>query len=292
MNTFSEMLCKRYLLEKPIVVGRMDCHNLLSIDVEEWFHGEFVRDIVQQESQSKVVEGVCETIKVLDKYRATCTFFLVGELLERNPELGEIIIESGNEIGFHGYDHHPLWDLTPRQFNEQLSRFRGLMSKYNYTVRGYRAPSASLDKSTYWAIEILRKNGYVYDSSIFPAITPLYGVPLAESYPYTIDSEFIEYPFLTLGVKPFRIPMGTGFWFRVIPMKLFDLTIRHRNKMNIPAMISLHTWEFVAKVPLGNLGLLNHVWLRCNLTSVKDRLRYLLRRYRFQSIAQYHDGTV
>ena len=263
----------------------------MSIDVEEWHHADLVRKRTTLDRHGSSLEAVKDIVRILDESSATATFFIVGQILRDCPEVGEVVADSGNEIAFHGFDHRPLWEMTPRLFDHEVRTFQCLLEPLGCKAVGYRAPTASLDSRTLWALTVLQKEGFLYDSSIFPAKTPLYGVPLAKSYPHLLDCGIVEFPLLTIGVPPFRIPLGTGFWFRLFPLPVFQFAIRNRNKRGVPAIVSFHTWEYMGDAPNMHMDALSRITFRYNLGECRKRIRRIVSRYRFVSFRNFMEDS-
>ena len=160
--------------------------NLLGIDFEEWYHPELVKPHVKEDAKKpQVVKGIDKILDWLRRGETFATFFVVGEILESNPEVLDKITENGHEIAFHTMHHDRLDVLTEDDFVVELKRFSELTNKKS---KGFRAPTFSLNYNTKWAIDALSENDYLYDSSIVSVKTRLYGVPNADTKPYRISS--------------------------------------------------------------------------------------------------------
>src|SRR5574337_1906775 len=149
--------------------------NLLGIDFEDWFHPELIqRHIIKKNNEPSVIKGIDKILDWLQKNDTFANFFMVRELLEFKPELLDKIVDGGHEIAFHTM-HHTRLDSPnyKEQFIEEIKKFDTITSKRS---RGFRAPSFSLNHSSSWLIDVLCENNYLYDSSIVPAKTRLYGV--------------------------------------------------------------------------------------------------------------------
>ena len=177
--------------------------NLLGIDFEEWFHPELIQKCIKKNNNElSVIHGIDKILDILRVHDTYATFFIVGELLEAKPELMDKILDGGHEVGFHTMNHNRLDSMKNKQeFVDELKRFGKITSKKS---KGFRAPSFSLNYSSSWAIDALIENGYLYDSSIMPAKTKLYGMPNAELKPYKITSKDSRLPTSTLcfALKP------------------------------------------------------------------------------------------
>ena len=271
----------------------------MSVDVEEWHQTELIRENIRgtRSIESKVIESISEIVDTFNAYNVKATFFIVGMTLKKHPKCAEIILDSGHEIGFHGWTHEMLQAVHPKNFVNDLKNFQTILDEWDYVPKSFRAPSASLNSDTSWVLPILSMNGYKYDSSIFPCWTPLYGVPTAPIAPYWISQKkvdtpvsvseslgVLEFPFLSIGPKWFRIPLGTGFYLRSFPLLLYDLALKHRKKKDIPAVISFHSWEFSRDVPALDISLLKRSYLYYGLANCRNHIEKLLSKYSFTSI--------
>ncbi|RLF13694.1 MAG: polysaccharide deacetylase, partial [Thermoprotei archaeon] len=232
--------------------------NILSIDVEELYHAEYVRSTVSGRGlEARARVGIEEALRLLEKHGRKATFFFVGEVAERWPDILIELEELGHEIGFHGYSHRPLWEMGPDEFRRELAAFRNILG---HACKGFRAPSFSLDMRTSWALRILAENGYSYDSSIFPIRTPLYGLSGAPIKPYRpslsdpraedTNGPLLEFPIAVFKMGPVKLPIGGGFYLRLTPVEAILATIRSLNKKGIPAVIFVHSWELDPQTPI------------------------------------------
>ena len=194
--------------------------NILGIDFEEWYHPELIKQTVNKEKRNpSVINGIDKILDLLRKHETFATFFVVGELLEIQPDIFDKIIENGHEIGFHTM-HHDRLDSPgfKDKFASEVKKFAELT---NHKSQGFRAPTFSLNNTSSWVIDILEENNYTYDSSVVPAKTSLYGLPNAEHKPYRITSnsiekydpsgKLIEFPLLVTTFLGKKIPAGGGF---------------------------------------------------------------------------------
>ena len=203
--------------------------NILGIDFEDWFHPELIQRILTNEDRTpSVINGIDKILDWLRINETYATFFIVGELLEFQPEILDKILENGHEIGFHTMYHTRL--DTPGfkdKFLEEIKRFDKLSFGKS---KGFRAPTFSLNYSSAWLIKILEENNYQYDSSVVPVKTSMYGLANAEIKPYKIsskslesndpDGKIIEFPLLVVKFLGKKIPAGGGFYLRTLPQKI------------------------------------------------------------------------
>ena len=227
-----------------------------SFDIEDWFHSEFVHEEQRRESKESVVRR--GTDGILDSLRAhgsRATFFVLGEVARAHPELLRRIVDEGHELASHGLDHTPLWRLDSDGFANQLDEFRRIVERAlgRFPVVGFRAPCFSLDRSTAWALEVLRDRGYAYDSSIFPAWTKLYGVPDAPVSIYRParddlarhdpNGPLVEFPVAVASAGLLRVPVAGGFYARALPLSIFR-TVLGAVKRRRPIALYFHPREW------------------------------------------------
>lgn len=234
--------------------------NVISVDVEQWFHRFALRRYVKDtDFYSKtfgyLVEATQEILELFDKYDKMTTFFVLGEVAELLPELVEEIAERGHEIAFHGYSHVRLHELGRGKFEEEVKKGVSLLHGITkQKVQGFRAPNFSLNNETLWALRVLADNGFKYDSSLFPAMTPQYGLNCNICHPYfpslsNLTKEdpsqkiIAEFPMLVRRVPFFNIPVAGGFYSRLFGLRFVLESIRNINRQGYPSMCYIHPWE-------------------------------------------------
>jgi len=271
--------------------------NLLGIDFEDWFHPELIKKYLKDEElEPKVVNGIEKILELLRKNDTNATFFVVGDLLEFEPEILDKILENGHEIGFHTMHHTRLNDFNSKeQFSDELKQFSKLTGNKS---KGFRAPTFSLDSSTSWAIDSLVENNYTYDSSIVPAKSSMYGHPNAQESPYRISSKsignpdesgkLIEYPLLVTRFLGKKIPAGGGFYLRTLPLKVIKNAIRDYEKKEIPATFYIHSWELTPEfMPRIKLSKKDNFITYHNIEKAYEKMDELLRKFEFTSFSSY-----
>ena len=271
--------------------------NLLGIDFEDWFHPELIKKYLKDdEKEPKVINGIGKILELLRKNDTSATFFVVGELLEFEPEILDKILENGHEIGFHTMYHTRLNDFNSKeQFSNELKKFSKLT---NNKSKGFRAPTFSLDSSTSWAIEALVENNYLYDSSVVPAKSSMYGHPNAQENPYKISSESIEsqdengklmeYPLLVTKFLGKKVPAGGGFFLRTLPMRIIKNAIKEYEKREIPATFYIHSWELTPEfMPKIQLSKKDHFITFHNINKAYSKMENLLEKFQFTSFSKF-----
>jgi len=271
--------------------------NILTVDLEDWYHPEYVRKETLPHKSERIQYSLKTTLDLLNRRSIRATFFIVGELAEKHPEIIEKIRENNHEIAFHGYYHKPLWELKAQELRTEIERFNALTGE---KCAGFRAPSFSLSNRTRWALKILEDCGCKYDSSLFPAKTPLYGVWNAPTTPYKPSHENItekdektnlwEFPLLVYGMKGVNVPVAGGFYMRFFPASLITRAIKKLNRQGFPAVIFFHNWELDPETPRLKLGLYRYFVTYHKLKETSKKLERLLSKFTFTSIKEYMES--
>jgi len=272
--------------------------NILTIDLEEWYDPEYVKKKVPPNREEQVTRSVNKTIRLLCERGIKATFFVVGEIAKKHPELIELLKANGHEIAFHGYRHEPLWNMNAQTLRCEVDKFCQVIGE---KCLGFRAPSFSLSNRTKWAVRVLSEEGFKYDSSIFPAKTPLYGISEAPLEPYKLSSEDVstknengklwEFPLLVYSSQGFRLPVAGGFYLRFFPLTLTMKAIRKANRMGRPAVMYFHTWELNPETPRLKLGLYKSFVTYHNIERTATKLKHVLSNFRFTSVSGYMEKS-
>jgi polysaccharide deacetylase family protein (PEP-CTERM system associated) len=275
--------------------------NILTIDVEELFHAEYTRNLRRKGNIFRTPFNMPGILKLLDEHNTKATFFVVGELTEKCPSVMKEIVDRGHEVAFHSYDHKPLWDKNPEQLETEIEMFNKLLTSITGDeCIGFRAPSFSLDNKTRWALEVLEKKGMLYDSSVFPNWTPLYGVPSAPLKPYKpskddltfedIKGKLWEFPLAVYSLLGLRIPAAGGFYLR-FATSLVRRAVKKINRLGSPAVIYVHNWELDPETPKLRLNPYKSFITYHNIEKTVGLFRRLLRDFQFTSFAEYMKAT-
>ena len=271
--------------------------NILGIDFEDWYHPELIKKNIKDEKHTAtVINGIDKILELLRKHETSATFFVVGELLEIKPEILDKIIENDHEIGFHTMYHDRLDSPGYKEkFHSEIKKFAELTG---HKSRGFRAPTFSLNKNSSWAIDILAENDYVYDSSVVPAKTSMYGLPNAQESPYKISSKNIEqhnsdgivteFPLLVTKFMGKKIPAGGGFYLRTLPIKIIKNAIKNYQKQEIPATFYIHSWELTPEyMPKIQLPVKENFVTYHNIGKAYTRMNELLQQFQFTSFSNF-----
>ena len=271
--------------------------NILGIDFEEWYHPELIKQNISKEKRNpSVINGIDKILDLLRKHETFATFFVVGELLEIRPDIFDKIIENDHEIGFHTMYHDRLDSPEYKEkFRDEIKKFAELT---NHKSRGFRAPTFSLNNNSSWAIDILAENDYMYDSSVVPAKTSMYGLPGAQESPYKISSKNIEqhnsdgivteFPLLVTKFMGKKIPAGGGFYLRTLPAKVIKNAIKNYQKQEIPATFYIHSWELTPEyMPKIQLPIKENFITYHNIGKAYTRMNELLQQFQFTSFSNF-----
>jgi len=272
---------------------RPDVISAFSVDVEDYFHVEAFRHVVDPADwgsmEQRVEPNTRRLLGLLDDFRVKGTFFVLGWVAERRPDLVRDILAAGHEVGIHGYDHRPITAMTPSGFREDIRRAKGIVEDITgQPVLGYRAPTYSVVKDTLWALDVMVEEGLQYDSSIFPIVHDRYGIPNAQRYPWTEerdDGRLVEFPISTVRLFGRNLPFVGGGYLRLLPISYVRWGMRRvTGREGRPVMLYVHPWELDPGQPVLDVGRLARVRHYHGLERVERRLRELLRTFRFGTV--------
>ena len=220
--------------------------NALTIDFEDWYQGLEI-PYAEWDGYEDRIEGAGDRLlRLLDETGTKATFFVLGYVAEKHPDLIKRIEAEGHEIGTHGFSHSLIYKQEPGLFQTELTRAIGFLEDLTgQKVLGHRAPFFSITKDSLWALDILGELGIRYDSSIFPVLNYRYGIAGSPRFPYKIKRErfeFVEFPISTLKLPGFTMPISGGAYFRIYPYQVTKQAIRAVNRSGQPVTFYLHPW--------------------------------------------------
>ncbi len=268
--------------------------NILTIDVEEYFHPTEVRASVPASHwdalPSRVEEATALVLDLLAESRVRATFFVLGWVAARRPNLVRRIAEAGHEIACHSFSHSLVFALSPGRFRQDTRDAADAIAQAaGVRPRAYRAPSFSITSRSLWALEILVECGFDTDSSIYPVRHDRYGIPSHPVFPHRIQTPsgpILEVPPAAVPLSPRRnAPVGGGAYLRLLPSAYVAAGIRLLNGAhNAPACIYVHPWEFDPAQPRLASGAIAHLRTYLGLRSMTPKLRRLLALFSFDSL--------
>lgn len=268
--------------------------HYFTVDVEEYFQVSAFEPFVSRAEwdrfESRVEPCVDYLLDALEGHGATATFFVLGWLGERHPDLVRRMVDGGHEVASHGWDHRRVTDQTQEEFRDSVKRSKASLENLSGTrITGFRAPSYSIVRGSEWALDILLEEGYEYDSSLFPVSRNGYGYRGGDRVPYWIartEGQLLEIPPATLRRWWMNIPAAGGAYFRLFPYWLIHAAIAQAGVNETPATFYIHPWELDPNQPRLRVPPLTKLRHYSGLDRTKTRLDRLLKEFRFTSIAR------
>jgi polysaccharide deacetylase family protein (PEP-CTERM system associated) len=266
--------------------------HALSFDVEEFFQVANLRASFAPERwdsvPSRLDVGMRAVLGALARHDARATFFFLGWVAERRPDLVRACLAAGHEIASHGYAHEFLDELGEDGLELDLERTEhALAAAGAERPIGFRASTFTLTRKTWWAFDVLARRGYRYDSSVHPVRHPVYGVPDFEpgiSVVRCRAGEIVEFPVATWPFLGRNLPVGGGGYFRLLPLAVTRAAIASLERRGRPAALYLHPWEFDPDQPRQQASALRRFRHYVNLRRTLPRLEALLGRFRFTTL--------
>ncbi len=284
---------------RPAEINRGETNSrihLMSVDVEDYFQVQAMAGVCGRSDwddfEPRVGESTSRILDLFAEQGITSTFFTLGWVAERHPDLMRRIVDEGHELASHGWEHKRVFDQTPQAFQEDITRTKKLLEDVSgKEVRGYRAATFSILKRNLWAFEELEGAGYRYSSSVYPIIHDLYGFPDAPRDPFLPikGSDFLEIPMPTRMVGGKTTPGGGGGYFRLLPYFMSRRIIRsYEQSESRPFIFYMHPWEIDHQQPrINGLPLKSRFRHYLNLSKTEPRLRRLTQDFSWQSFADW-----
>lgn len=266
------------------------CH-VFSIDVEDWYQGIEIPMDQWDILESRVEASMDALLDLMARYDVTATCFVLGKVAEEHPALVQRIHKAGHEIATHGYSHEKVYNLSPARFRRELQRSIDLIQDLTgQRIYGHRAPYFSITEDSLWALDILREEGILYDSSIHPVCNYRYGIPYADRQPSVIETEdrgnILEVPVATYPLSnplsEANIPCGGGAYLRIYPYRLQRWLLRKIEERGEHIGVYVHPWEIDPEHPRIDLPFrvsVTHYW---NLGSTLPKLEQLFQDFTFR----------
>ena len=232
------------------------------------------------------------TLDLLDSHGLQATFFVLGWVAERLPELIREVAERGHELASKGYYHRNVRQMTPGEFRDDLVRAREIIEQAaGMRVVGYRMADGWFGPQDLWALDVLAEEGYEYDSSVAPMFRRFASEPWRQfAHPHLFGERVLwEFPIPTTSVLGWNIPIAGGNWFRQFPHVLVRRAVeRWMNTYSAPFVLYFHVWELDPDQPVIRAApWLTRIRQYRGLRRMPQILNYYFDRYRFTSIAEY-----
>ncbi len=265
--------------------------NAFSVDVEDWFNVANMSGVINRRDWARcelcVVDNTRRLLDLLERYEANATFFVLGWIADRVPDLVLEIAQRGHEIGSHGYSHRRLVDMTPAEFEQDLRRSIAVLRHCaGQRILGFRAPSFSVTRETLWAMEVLSDHGIECDSSVYPLHGhPDYGIGTASRDIHSCGGSLVEFPLAWAEIFGRRVPFSGGGYFRLYPYRVSRSLLRHCNRAGRTFVFYIHPWEIDDKQPrVAGLPRSKKFRHYCNLDKTYSRLERLLEDFQLAPI--------
>lgn len=270
--------------------------NALTVDVEDYYHVSAFEGLVRREQwdgfESRVVASTHRILNALEAASVRGTFFVLGYVAERHPELVRAIQAAGHEIGCHSYWHRLVYRQTPKEFRADLRQARDLLQDITgVSVTAYRAPSFSITRRNLWALDILIEEGFRFDSSIYPTYHDRYGIAGAPPQPHQIArpaGTLWEFPMAIYRRFGYPLPIGGGGYFRLYPYALTRHGLGAINREGRPFVVYIHPWELDPEQPRLRPSRLTAFRHYVNLHRTENRLKRLLRDFALGTLTEAH----
>lgn len=222
----------------------MEKTNILTIDLEEWFHS-LEPDTNKWNSFDRRVEYSTNIVlDLLAKYNSKATFFVLGDVAENNPALIKEIENRGHEIGAHNYNHEFLYNQNEKEFRDELKKSLSLLESITgEKIISFRAPFFSITEKSLWSLPILAEEGIRYDSSIFPIYNHRYGIPNSKLSPHEITKGLWEFPISVYRFGKINFPFSGGVYFRFLNNYVFNKILSMYDGNHDNFVFYIHPWE-------------------------------------------------
>jgi len=286
--------------DKVCTIGSAKTINALTIDVEDYFQvSGFQREIRRDDwprFTSRVVINTQRLLAICRRWKVKATFFVLGWVAERHPDLIREIAAAGHEIGSHSYWHRLVYEQSPAEFRDDLRRSQDAIERsIGRRAKAYRAPSFSITRRSLWALEILVDEGFSVDSSIFPVYHDRYGIPDAPLKPHwfqTPAGAIIEFPASVVQWGRISLPVSGGGYFRLAPYRVTEAFLsRINSREGRPFVFYVHPWEIDPEQPRLKAGSRQSRFRHyLNLSTTASKLERLLSQFSFGTISQAIEG--
>lgn len=276
---------------------KLDCRlNAMTVDVEDYFQVSAFENIVKQSDWDSLKLRVGDnTHRILDmfaQYNVKSTFFTLGWVAQRCPDVIKRIVDEGHELASHGLAHQRATTMSKQALFEDIKQSKDILEDISGTeVRGYRAPSFSINDTNTWAYDILKELGFTYSSSTYPISHDLYGVPEWPRFKYERDNGLIEIPIPTIRKNETNVGIGGGGYFRLYPYWLSrQRIVKYMKTESAPYSFYFHPWEIDAEQPRFN----DAPWKSkarhyVNLSRMGGKIEKLLSDFNWVSMRQAYD---
>ncbi len=271
--------------------------QVLTVDVEDYFHVSAFEKVIDRADWVNLEQRVeASTYRLLELFAerdAKCTFFTLGWVAERYPNLIKTIVEQGHELASHGFAHQRATLMTPDEFREDVSKSKRILEDAaGQAILGYRAPSFSFNDTNIWVYNILKELGFEYSSSTYPIKHDLYGVPEWPRFMYERPEGIIEIPVPTTRKNDSNTGIGGGGYFRLYPYWLSKRRINnYLTTEKQPYSFYFHPWEIDPEQPrIAGASIKSKLRHYLNLSRMEGKVVQLLEDYQWDTMKSVYLG--
>ncbi len=273
--------------------------DIVTVDVEEWFHGHnYLRAIPPERwdaQESRVVQNTERCLALLARHRVHATFFVLGWVAERHPKLVGRIAADGHEIACHGHAHPMINRLAPDEFLADLDRALAALAAAGASdVAGFRAPSFTMTPPVHGYLELLRTRGFRYDCSLFPIWHPRYGQPRSPRRPFLLEGAagarpLAIVPMTVARLGPANFPFSGGGYLRLLPLSAYRALRAVARRQGVATILYVHPWELDSFRPDPGLGRLMRLRAQGGQSTMPRKLETILAEGAgsFQTMGEY-----
>lgn len=268
--------------------------NAFTIDVEDYFQVEAFARVIDRRSwndfETRVIANTDRLLAMLESSGVRATFFVLGWVARKHPEIVRAIAAAGHEVASHGMSHRLVYTQSPQEFRQETLAAKALLEdQCQQPVIGYRAATYSITRKSLWALDILCEAGFQYDSSIFPMRHDRYGIPDANPLPHVLTTpdggKLVEFPISVLRYARATIPVAGGGYFRLFPYGFTRWALREINRGGQEFVFYIHPWEVDPEQPrVHGASVLSRFRHYQNLGSCQKRLDRLLADFTFDTM--------
>ena len=268
--------------------------NAFTVDVEDYFQVEGFAKAIDRSSwegfRTRVRESNSLLLDILARHKVRATFFVLGWVARKHPEIVRQIVAAGHELASHGMSHRLIYSQTPEEFRRETRDAKALLEDLaQRPVVGYRAATYSITSRSLWALDVLCEEGFQYDSSIFPMRHDRYGIPDAEPKPHVLTTpgggRLVEFPISVLRYGGAKLPVAGGGYFRLFPYRFTRWALRKLNSQQQEFVFYVHPWEVDPEQPrVQEASALSRFRHYLNLDRCAERLSRLLGDFEFDTM--------
>ncbi len=267
----------------------------MTVDVEDYFHVSAFEGVISSTDwpllEMRVEKNTYRLLELFDEYNVKSTFFTLGWVAEKCPELIRDIVANGHELASHGYSHQRALDMTKEEFFRDVDRSKKVLEDTSgIQIKGYRAPSFSVKDENRWVYDVLVELGFIYSSSTYPIKHDLYGVPDWPRFIHQRKEGIIEIPIPTVRKNGTNMGIGGGGYFRLYP---YFLSKRRIEKFLIqekqPYSFYFHPWEIDPDQPrVSGASFKSNIRHYINLSKMAGKIERLLQDFNWSTMEQVY----